>query len=114
MQGAWGSPAPLASRSSTATNRRLRPPCFRSAERARQSRAVSATVRPRKTDDGRLANGASVAAMSKVAVLGAGAWGTALAKVLADKGYSTLLWSHHAELAERINAEHTNKRYLPN
>jgi glycerol-3-phosphate dehydrogenase (NAD(P)+) len=51
--------------------------------------------------------------MPKVAVLGAGAWGTALAKVLADKGNPTLVWSHRPELADKINAEHVNARYLP-
>jgi glycerol-3-phosphate dehydrogenase (NAD(P)+) len=51
--------------------------------------------------------------MPKFAVLGAGAWGTALAKVLADKQHPTLLWAHHEELAKRINEEHVNARYLP-
>jgi glycerol-3-phosphate dehydrogenase (NAD(P)+) len=49
----------------------------------------------------------------QVAVLGAGAWGTALAKVLADKGNPTVIWSHRAELAEQINQTHQNARYLP-
>jgi glycerol-3-phosphate dehydrogenase (NAD(P)+) len=49
----------------------------------------------------------------QVAVLGAGAWGTALAKVLADKDNSTLLWSHHEEHARAINDEQVNHRYLP-
>jgi glycerol-3-phosphate dehydrogenase (NAD(P)+) len=49
----------------------------------------------------------------QVAVLGAGAWGTALAKVLADKDNPTLLWSHRADLATAINEEGVNHRYLP-
>lgn len=52
--------------------------------------------------------------MPNIAVLGAGAWGTALAKVLADKHNPTLLWSHHGDLADRINEERVNARYLPN
>ncbi|UQA62334.1 NAD(P)H-dependent glycerol-3-phosphate dehydrogenase [Polyangium aurulentum] len=51
--------------------------------------------------------------MPKVAVLGAGAWGTALAKVLADKQNPTLVWSHRPELADQINTERVNARYLP-
>src|SRR5512141_1023746 len=51
--------------------------------------------------------------MKKVAVLGAGAWGTALAKVLADKQLPTTLWSHRREVADQINSEHVNIRYLP-
>ncbi|MDI1481880.1 NAD(P)H-dependent glycerol-3-phosphate dehydrogenase [Polyangium sp. y55x31] len=51
--------------------------------------------------------------MSKVAVLGAGAWGTALAKVLADKQNPTFLWSHRADLALLINERRVNERYLP-
>jgi glycerol-3-phosphate dehydrogenase (NAD(P)+) len=51
--------------------------------------------------------------MSKVAVLGAGAWGTALAKVLADKQNPTFLWSHRADLAFLINERRVNERYLP-
>src|SRR5580704_4988646 len=51
--------------------------------------------------------------MTNVAVLGAGAWGTALAKLLADKQNPTLLWSHRRELADQINERHVNERYLP-
>ncbi len=51
--------------------------------------------------------------MTNVAVLGAGAWGTALAKLLADKQNPTVLWSHRPEVAEHVNLHHVNARYLP-
>jgi glycerol-3-phosphate dehydrogenase (NAD(P)+) len=51
--------------------------------------------------------------MPTVTVLGAGAWGTALAKVLADKQNHVRLWSHRGELAACIETERVNARYLP-
>jgi glycerol-3-phosphate dehydrogenase (NAD(P)+) len=51
--------------------------------------------------------------MPLLTVLGAGAWGTALAKVLADKQNQTTLWSHRKDLADKINQERVNARYLP-
>jgi glycerol-3-phosphate dehydrogenase (NAD(P)+) len=51
--------------------------------------------------------------MMNVAVLGAGAWGTALAKVLADKHHPTRVWSHRREVADSINEGRVNDRYLP-
>ena len=47
------------------------------------------------------------------AVLGAGAWGTTFAQVLADAGCTVRLWGRNAETAEQINREHINGRYLP-
>jgi glycerol-3-phosphate dehydrogenase (NAD(P)+) len=49
-----------------------------------------------------------------IAVLGAGAWGTAVAKVLAEKGHDVVIWSHSSAAQEDINLRHTNSRYLPN
>lgn len=46
------------------------------------------------------------------AVVGAGSWGTTVAALLAAKG-RTLLWARSASLAEAINCEHRNPRYLP-
>jgi glycerol-3-phosphate dehydrogenase (NAD(P)+) len=46
------------------------------------------------------------------AVLGAGAWGTALAKVLADAGNDVRLWARRPELADEINNTHRNPSYL--
>ncbi len=51
--------------------------------------------------------------MTNVAVVGAGAFGTALAKVLADQGNDTSMWTRRPELAEAINSSATNERYLP-
>lgn len=49
----------------------------------------------------------------KIAVLGAGAWGTALAIHLAKVGHSVNLWSHRAAQAELLKAEQENAQYLP-
>lgn len=51
---------------------------------------------------------------SKVAVLGAGSWGMALSKVLAENGHDVKIWSHPrgAEFVNEINTHHTNKRYF--
>ena len=48
-----------------------------------------------------------------VAVMGAGAWGTAVAKVLADGGNEVRLWARRQQVAEEINAARTNTVYLP-
>ncbi|MES2681960.1 MAG: NAD(P)H-dependent glycerol-3-phosphate dehydrogenase [Pseudomonadota bacterium] len=47
----------------------------------------------------------------RVAVLGAGSWGSTVAS-LAARNAATLLWSRRAEVAEEINREHRNSRYL--
>ena len=44
--------------------------------------------------------------------MGAGAWGTALAKVLADAGNNVRLWARRPELADEINRTHRNAGYL--
>jgi glycerol-3-phosphate dehydrogenase (NAD(P)+) len=48
-----------------------------------------------------------------VAVMGAGAWGTVLAKVLADAGNDVILWARRGAVADEINATHHNHDYLP-
>jgi glycerol-3-phosphate dehydrogenase (NAD(P)+) len=49
----------------------------------------------------------------KVTVLVAGSWGTALAKVLAENGHETRLWTRNENQAEEINVRRTNSKYLP-
>jgi glycerol-3-phosphate dehydrogenase (NAD(P)+) len=51
--------------------------------------------------------------MTRAAVLGAGSWGTALAKLLADKGYVTKLWGRRADLVDAVRKTRRNERYLP-
>ena len=51
--------------------------------------------------------------MTRVAVLGAGSWGTAFAQVLVDAGSETTLWARRPELAAAIRATHRNPDYLP-
>lgn len=52
--------------------------------------------------------------MSKIAIMGAGAWGTALALNLAARGgHALTLWAHNPDLAESIRDHHENSAFLP-
>ncbi len=52
--------------------------------------------------------------MSRIAIIGAGAWGTALAIVLGRKGTHQLrLWAHEKEVCESISARRVNELFLP-
>jgi glycerol-3-phosphate dehydrogenase (NAD(P)+) len=48
-----------------------------------------------------------------VGVVGAGAWGTALAQMLASDGRDVVLWAREAELVDEINTTRTNSLFLP-
>ena len=52
-------------------------------------------------------------AAASIAVLGAGAWGTALAVHAARAGSPVLLWARSAEFGAKLAAERVNERYLP-
>jgi glycerol-3-phosphate dehydrogenase (NAD(P)+) len=51
--------------------------------------------------------------IQRIAVIGAGAWGTALAKHLADKGLLITLWAYEREVLDSIAAKRENQLFLP-
>ncbi|NUP28880.1 MAG: NAD(P)-dependent glycerol-3-phosphate dehydrogenase [Nocardia sp.] len=51
--------------------------------------------------------------MTRAAVLGAGSWGTAFGKVLADAGTEVTIWARRPEVAEALATDHRNPYYLP-
>ena len=51
--------------------------------------------------------------MTRIAVVGGGAWGTALADLLARKGEQVTLWAREPEVVESINQRHVNDMFLP-
>jgi glycerol-3-phosphate dehydrogenase (NAD(P)+) len=51
--------------------------------------------------------------LTRVAVLGAGSWGTAYAKVMADAGVDVVLWARRPDVAAAITEKHENPGYLP-
>lgn len=51
--------------------------------------------------------------MQRVSVVGAGSWGTAVARHMARQGNEVRLWSHNPDVAREVNARHTNSAYLP-
>jgi glycerol-3-phosphate dehydrogenase (NAD(P)+) len=51
--------------------------------------------------------------VQRVAVLGAGSWGTAFAKVIADSGPEVVLWARRDSVAQSINGLGVNEDYLP-
>jgi len=51
--------------------------------------------------------------LTRVGVVGAGSWGTALASVLAKKGHEVHLWALESEVVDDIRRSQENKTYLP-
>lgn len=48
----------------------------------------------------------------KATVIGAGAWGTALANLLAENGHEVLLWAYEADVVDTVNTSAENRRFL--
>jgi glycerol-3-phosphate dehydrogenase (NAD(P)+) len=51
--------------------------------------------------------------MKKIATIGAGNWGTALASTFAQLGHSVMLWAYEAEVVESIRSRHENTLFMP-
>ncbi|HKK92886.1 MAG TPA: NAD(P)-binding domain-containing protein, partial [Longimicrobiales bacterium] len=51
--------------------------------------------------------------MSRVTVVGAGSWGTALTSVLVDNGHDVTVWAREAEVVRELVSERTNEAFLP-
>ena len=50
---------------------------------------------------------------AQIGIIGAGAWGTAIAKVIAEKGKDVIIWSFEEDNRDDINQRHRSSRYLP-
>jgi glycerol-3-phosphate dehydrogenase (NAD(P)+) len=50
--------------------------------------------------------------MGKIVVMGAGSWGTALARVIAEKGNEVTLWDYNEERAKSLQEKRVNERFL--
>ena len=51
--------------------------------------------------------------MSKVSIIGAGAWGTALSIILGRKAHQIRLWAHEKQVCETIAYQRVNEKFLP-
>lgn len=52
--------------------------------------------------------------LGRIAILGAGSWGTALAVSVAHSGHQVTLWARNPDIAHTLQRERRNRRYLPN
>jgi len=71
------------------------------------------TVCPCKDFDLQLFEVEAMAGIQRIGVIGAGAWGTALAAVVKRAGRDVTLWALEPEVVTAINREHRNTSYLP-
>ena len=51
--------------------------------------------------------------IERIGIIGAGAWGTALACVAQRAGKEVVIWAHEAEVVDSINNDHENRLFLP-
>ncbi len=50
---------------------------------------------------------------NKISIIGAGSWGTAIASVLADKGFEVYLWGHRQSHVNKLITDRKNRKFLP-
>ena len=60
-----------------------------------------------------MTNEATSGAIERIGIIGAGAWGTALAQTLCRAGRSITLWAREAEVVAAVNRDHANPLFLP-
>jgi glycerol-3-phosphate dehydrogenase (NAD(P)+) len=51
--------------------------------------------------------------MTRVACIGGGSWGTTVAMLIAQNSHDVMMWCRRDDLADEVNVEHSNERYLP-
>src|SRR5690554_7231694 len=51
--------------------------------------------------------------MKTVGIIGGGAWGSAIGKILAESGHKVDIWVLEKDVVKSINDQHENTRYLP-
>ncbi len=51
--------------------------------------------------------------MNVIAIIGEGAWGTAVATLLVQNGHAVTIWCYHQEVVDQINTGHRNEKFLP-
>src|SRR5690606_29429250 len=108
---------PAASRRSCcsrSTSTRCTPrPCASASSRPRPAATWPRPSRPATPDPAVHGHPMTATTGSRLAVLGAGSWGTALATLSARNGLETTLWGRDAAVVEAIDQRHENPRYLP-
>src|SRR4029079_12891887 len=80
---------------------------------ARDPAAVPAAREPLEPGTGVVGGARGPMMRQQIGVIGAGSWGTALAKLLAEKGFPVSLWVHDREHCRRIAERRENATYLP-
>src|SRR5262249_2545794 len=83
---------------------------LRQTHRATESAGRDASDQRRRVD--RRSDREEVCCLMRCAVVGAGAWGTALADLLSGNGHETVLWALEPDVAASINECHENRRFL--
>src|SRR5215207_8000367 len=91
------------------------PPPRRRGRAPRRARTDRPALRPPAQVGGAVPGGHAMTQLPtlRAAVLGAGSWGTAFGKVLADAGCDVTLWARRAEVAKCIEENRDNADYLP-